>query len=85
MDILRIITTIFGTLMGFAYLPQTYKIFKRKSAKDISLMTYLFFAVGVIIWLIYGLSISNYPIIISNVVALLGVSSVILAYFFNKH
>ena len=85
MDILPIITTIFGTLMGFAYLPQTYKIFKRKSAKDISIITYLFFGIGVVIWLIYGITISNYPIIISNIVALIGVVSVILAYFFNKH
>ncbi|MBI2057294.1 hypothetical protein HYT91_03500 [Candidatus Pacearchaeota archaeon] len=79
MEMLPIITTIFGTLMGFAYIPQTYKIFKRRSAKDISLMTYIFFGVGVVIWLIYGISITNYPIIISNVVALLGVCSVILA------
>jgi len=42
MDILPILTTIFGTLRGFAYLPQTYKIFKRKSAKDISPITYIF-------------------------------------------
>ena len=85
MNILPILTTIFGTLIGFAYFLQTYKIFKRKSAKDISLITYIFFIVGVVIWLIYGISISNYPLIISNVVALLGVSSVMFAYFFNKH
>lgn len=71
--------------MGLAYFPQAYKIFKRKSAKDISLLTYTFFGFGIIIWLIYGISISNYPIIISNVVALLGAISVIFAYFINKH
>lgn len=85
MDFLPIITTIFGTFMGLAYFPQTYKIFKRKSAKDISLITYTFFGIGTIIWLIYGISISNIPIIISNVVALLGAGSVITAYFINKH
>ena len=85
MDVLPIITTIFGTLMGFAYFPQTYKIFKRKSAKDVSLATYLFFGIGVAIWLIYGISITNYPIIISNTVSLVGALSVIFAYVVNKH
>ena len=59
MNILPILTTIFGTLIGFAYFLQTYKIFKRKSAKDISIITYIFFIVGVVIWLIYGISISK--------------------------
>lgn len=71
--------------MGLAYFPQAYKIFKRKSAKDISLLTYAFFVIGIIIWLIYGITISNIPIIISNVVAFLGAVSVIVAYFINKH
>ena len=57
-------------MMSFGYFMQTYKIFKRKSAKDVSLGTYLFFTVGIIIWLVYGLSIANYPIIISNAVFL---------------
>jgi MtN3 and saliva related transmembrane protein len=85
MNILPLLTTVFGTFMGLAYLPQTYKIYKRKSAKDVSILTYLFFGIGIAIWLIYGISISNYPIIISNAVALLGACSVIIAYFFNKH
>ncbi len=85
MDALAIITTIFGTMMSFGYFTQTYKIFKRKSAKDVSLITYLFFAVGISIWLIYGISIMNYPIIISNIVFLFGAASVIIAYFLNKH
>ena len=85
MDLLPIITTIFGTFMGIAYFPQTYKIFKRRSARDVSLMTYSFFGIGVAIWLVYGITITNYPIIISNAVALLGALSVIFAYFVNKH
>lgn len=71
--------------MSFGYFSQTYKIFKRKSAKDVSLVTYLFFTVGIVIWLIYGLSIKNYPIIISNLVFLIGAASVLVAYFMNKH
>ncbi|MEX2017513.1 MAG: SemiSWEET family transporter [Candidatus Pacearchaeota archaeon] len=85
MEILPLLTTIFGTLMGLAYFPQTYKILKRKSAKDVSLFTYSFFGIGVLIWLVYGISITNYPLIISNAVSLVGTLSVIVAYFTHKH
>ena len=85
MELLPVLTTVFGTAMSFGYFTQTYKIFKRKSAKDVSLATYLFFAFGIVVWLIYGISISNYPIIISNTVFLFGAVSVIVAYFLNKH
>ena len=85
MDILIILTIIFGIAMSFGYFTQTYKIFSRKSSKDISLWTYLFFALGIIIWLIYGITINNFPIIISNIVYLIGAISVIIAYFSFKH
>jgi MtN3 and saliva related transmembrane protein len=85
MDTLAIITTIFGILMSFGYFLQTYKIFKFKSIKGVSLPTYFFFAIGISIWLVYGISITNYPIIISNIVFFFGAISVIIAYFLNKH
>ena len=84
-DILTTLAIIFGTAMSFGYFAQTHKILKQKSAKDVSLATYLFFTFGIIIWLLYGISINNYPIIISNVVFLIGAISVIVAYFMNKH
>jgi len=46
MTALSILATVFGTLSGIANLPQAYKIFKRKSAKDISIITYLFLLSG---------------------------------------
>lgn len=85
MNILSVLTTIFGTAMSFGYFLQTYKIFKRKSAKDVSLWTYLFFTAGISLWLAYGLVKQDYPIIISNIVFLIGAISVIIAYFMHKH
>lgn len=85
MEWLPIITTIFGVLMGLAYFLQVYKIIKRKSARDVSLFTYVFFAIGVSIWLTYGITTSNYPIIISNIISVSGAISVIFVYFVHKH
>lgn len=78
MTFLSTLTTICGVGMSFGYFTQLYRIIKRKKSKDISLLTYVIFSFGVFIWLIYGISIMNYPIIISNIVALIGAVSVLI-------
>ncbi len=72
--------TIVGTAMSFGYVTQSVKIIKTKSVKGISLITYLIFAFGLCVWLIYGLSLKDMPIIISNSIALVGALSVITLY-----
>jgi len=49
MTILSILATIFRTLSGLANFPQALKIFKRKSAGDISILTYSILLTGAII------------------------------------
>ncbi|MFC1686125.1 SemiSWEET family sugar transporter [Nanoarchaeota archaeon] len=66
MTILATLATIFGVVNGFANLPQIYKIFIRKSAKDISVWTYLILTVGSVIWILYGIELMNTPILIMN-------------------
>jgi len=85
MAFLAVLATIFGIAMSFGYFTQTYKIITRKSARDISLLTYLIFGSGVTVWLIYGISIKDLPIIVSNTVAIIGALSVIISYFAYKH
>lgn len=85
MNTLAILTTIFGVAMSFGYFTQTYKIIKTKNVKGVSLATYIFFAVGITMWLIYGLSIGDLPIIISNIVFIIGALSVIIVYLLNKN
>jgi len=70
MSILSILATISGSIMALASLPQIYKIFKRKSARDISALSYSFFAVGGIIWLLYGIELNSSAIILSNTLSL---------------
>jgi MtN3 and saliva related transmembrane protein len=81
MTILSILATIFGTIMAFANIPQSYKIFKRKSAKDISILTYLIFFIGTVIWALYGLEIKNFPLIIANSFGVLFIGIVIIGWF----
>ena len=62
-----------------AFLPQAFKVWKTKSTKDISLLMFIIFTIGVISWLIYGITISDLPIILANAVTLI-LSLFILVY-----
>jgi len=80
--ILYILATLFGTLSAIANFPQAWRIFKRKSAKDISIWTYLLLFVGAVIWIFYGFEINKFPIIITNIIGGINIFLVILGWFF---
>ena len=64
------ITTIIGLLAAagttFSYLPQALKTIRSKQTKDLSLGMYVILAIGILLWLIYGLLLQNLPIILAN-------------------
>lgn len=84
MNILAILATIGGIFMSMGYYPQAIKTLKRKSVKDISLATSLMFFPGIILWLLYGLSIKNLPLIISNIIAGAGCGFVLVVYYLYR-
>ena len=63
----------------FAFFPQAVKVWKTKGTKDISLYMFIIFTMGVFSWLIYGITISNFPLILANAVTLI-LSLFILIY-----
>lgn len=81
---LEILVTVFGTFMSLAYIPQGLKIIKNKSSRNISPLTFSILWIGVLIWTIYGFSISNFPIVFANIIGLLGISFVIVCYFMYR-
>ncbi len=52
------------------FLPQLFRVWQRKSARDISLTMFLLFSFGLACWLVYGIGIGSLPIIAANVVTL---------------
>jgi len=54
-----------------AFVPQLTRVLRLRSARDISLPTFLMFSVGVFLWLLYGIYIGSKPVIASNSVTLL--------------
>ncbi|WP_223269851.1 SemiSWEET transporter [Nostoc sp. 'Peltigera membranacea cyanobiont' 213] len=51
-------------------MPQMFKTWQTKSAKDVSLVTLITFIIGVFLWLIYGIYLQALPIILANSVTL---------------
>ena len=66
----ELIGLVAGFLTTFAFIPQVVKIWRSRSARDISLPMYLAFTTGVALWLCYGLLTESLPVIVANVVTL---------------
>lgn len=79
--ILESLATITGIVSSFAMLPQIYRIFKRKSAKDISIWTYLYMFITGVIWILYGLNIQSYPIWVTNLIGSITMVGIIFGWF----
>jgi MtN3 and saliva related transmembrane protein len=81
MDVIAIYGFLAATCTTVSFVPQIIKILKDKEAKDISIGMYLIFTFGVMFWLIYGILLNEYPIIIANSITLIfAVTVLILKY-----
>lgn len=65
-----IIGTIAATLTTASFVPQAWHTFKTKDVRGISLSMYSAFTVGVACWLVYGLLLREWPIVIANFITL---------------
>ena len=66
-------------------MPQLVRVLRLRSARDISLPTFVMFSVGVFLWLLYGFYIGSKPVIASNgVTLLLSVSILVLKLRYDR-
>lgn len=77
-DLVNTIGTLAGLLTTVAFVPQVVRTWKTGSAEDISLLTFLLFTSGVLLWLVYGVMLHALPVILANAVTL-ALSASILA------
>lgn len=61
------------------WIPQAVLVWKTKDTKSLSLVTNLMFLATVILWLIYGLMIMDWPLIIANLVSTTAMVSIVAA------
>ncbi|MFP4118762.1 MAG: SemiSWEET family sugar transporter [Candidatus Woesearchaeota archaeon] len=84
MSVLGVLATIFGMGMAIANFPQAIRIFRRKSAGDVSIVTYSLILAGSIVWVLYGIEISDTPLILANSVGITSVLTVMIGWFLYR-
>ena len=60
---------IAGALTTFSFIPQIIRVFRTKSAHDISFIFNAMLFTGILLWLGYGICDNNIPIIVWNAIA----------------
>tara|TARA_B100000029_G_C16742930_1_gene655146 strand:- start:92 stop:379 length:288 start_codon:yes stop_codon:yes gene_type:complete len=75
---IEIIGLIAGFLGIIAWVPQIYRIWFKKRADGISLPTFLVITTALILWLIYGIMINSFSLIISNIFTLIMILFVLI-------
>ena len=67
-----------ATCTTLAFVPQVMKVWRTRSTADISLTMYVVFVVGLLQWLLYGIALNSWPVILANAVTM-GLAGAVLA------
>ena len=76
-SLLAWLVSVVGVATGAAYIPQALRIWKRRSSDDVSILTYVFFLCGQIVYFVYSIRIRQWPLIIGMTANLIGSLAVI--------
>ena len=67
-------TDLIGTAAAFlttaSFVPQAWLSFRTRDVSGVSLLMYSVFTAGVALWLVYGLLLGAWPIVIANTITL---------------
>ena len=59
-----------ASLTTASFVPQAWLTFRTRDVRGISLGMYSAFTLGVLLWLVYGVLLGAWPVIIANVITL---------------
>jgi len=66
-----------ATLTTLSFVPQAWHTFQSRDVRGISLTMYSAFTAGVFLWLLYGLMLGAWPVIIANLITLALAASIL--------
>jgi MtN3 and saliva related transmembrane protein len=75
---IELIGSVAATITTLCWIPQAIKVLRTRDTAAISLVMYLMLAVGLSLWLLYGLLIGSWPLIGSNTVTLVPVLAILV-------
>lgn len=74
-----IIGIIAGICTTISFIPQIIKILKTRHVRDISLYMFVILTTGIFLWLVYGIFLEQFPIILANSVSFILCLFILLA------
>ena len=77
MRAVTVVSLFAATLSMISYVPQAWAIIRSRDTSGISLKMYVITVIGFVTWLIYGLLLMQWAIIVQNIICL-GLSAFIL-------
>ena len=84
-NLLGMVAAVTGVSMTGSFFLQAIKIWKNKSAKDVSLLMFVVSVINFVLWTAYGYLIKSWIIFSPNVVGLFAASTVIVLVFRFKN
>ena len=67
-----------GTCTTVAFLPQVIRTWQTRSTEDISLGMFSLMVFGIALWLLYGVVVGDWPLIVADGVSLLFAATILL-------
>jgi len=64
--VVDLIGSIAACCTTISFVPQLIRVYRLKSAHEISLVMFLVFSLGVFLWFLYGIFIRSFPVILAN-------------------
>jgi len=74
---ISMIGSVAGISTTGAFLPQVIRTWRTRSTRDISLGMFLLTTFGLVLWLVYGLEMDDWPLIVADAVSLLLVVTIL--------
>jgi len=71
LNLTDLVGTAAACLTTLSFLPQAWHSFKSRDVSGVSLGMYSIFTMGVALWLVYGVMLGAWPIVIANVITLI--------------
>jgi MtN3 and saliva related transmembrane protein len=67
-----------ATLTTASFVPQAWLTFRTRDVSGISLVMYSAFTLGIVLWLVYGIRLEAWPLIVANTITLVLAGAVLV-------
>ena len=79
-----LVGTVAATLTTVAFIPQAWLMWKSGRTEGVSLGMYSIFTIGVALWLLYGVMLGAWPIVVANAITFVLAAFILLMKLRSK-